>query len=97
MKRLAPIEAASLKRRGVLCLSLSIVAAVVGSARADTMVYVSTLGNDAWSGTLASPNEGKTEGPFASVARARDAIRQMKARQGELREPVHVQIRGGAK
>lgn len=37
--------------------------------------YVATNGSDAWSGTLAEPNPEKTNGPFATLTRARDAVR----------------------
>lgn len=40
--------------------------------------YVSTTGNDAWSGKLAEPNIGKTDGPFATVNRAKQAVRLIK-------------------
>jgi len=40
-----------------------------------TVMYVSTEGNDAWSGKLAQPNAQHSDGPFASLAAARDAIR----------------------
>ena len=56
--------------------------------------YVSPRGNDAWSGKLAEPNRAGTDGPFATLARARDAIRAMQARQ-PLRKPVTVYVRGG--
>src|SRR5678815_192393 len=36
--------------------------------------FVSPRGNDAWSGTLADPVAGN--GPFATIARARDAVRK---------------------
>ncbi|NLF68314.1 MAG: hypothetical protein GX575_04580 [Candidatus Anammoximicrobium sp.] len=55
--------------------------------------YVAPNGNDAWSGKLAEPQGG--DGPFASIGRARDAIRQAKAAPGGLQEPVTVRIRGG--
>jgi parallel beta-helix repeat protein len=38
---------------------------------------------------------GKTDGPFATIARARDAVRQLKAAEGGLQQPVTVSIRGG--
>jgi hypothetical protein len=41
-------------------------------------------GNDSWSGTLAAPNADGTDGPFASLARARDAIRALRAGSGGL-------------
>lgn len=40
--------------------------------------YVAPDGNDAWSGKLAKPNANKTDGPFASLGQARDAVRAMK-------------------
>ena len=43
-------------------------------------LYVATKGNDAWSGRLAAPNADHTDGPLASLDRARDAIRQDQAR-----------------
>jgi parallel beta-helix repeat protein len=56
--------------------------------------YVATNGNDSWSGTLAKPRRDRTDGPFASVGRARDAVRQRKAR-GPLTAPVRVLVCGG--
>jgi hypothetical protein len=40
------------------------------AAAQDTVFYVATNGNDAWSGRLAEPNAGKTDGPFATLERA---------------------------
>lgn len=37
--------------------------------------YVSPAGNDSWSGRLQAPNADRTDGPFASVRQARDAVR----------------------
>lgn len=37
--------------------------------------YVSTQGKDSWSGRLTAPNADGTDGPFASLERARDAMR----------------------
>ena len=55
--------------------------------------YVATDGNDAWTGTLDSPNADGTDGPFATLARARDAVRELK--QGDKSSDIVVQIRGG--
>ncbi|NLF73837.1 MAG: hypothetical protein GX575_32915, partial [Candidatus Anammoximicrobium sp.] len=41
-------------------------------------LHVATDGKDAWSGSLAAPNEAGSDGPFATIERARDAIRQIK-------------------
>src|SRR5690242_1032901 len=56
--------------------------------------YVSTDGNDRWSGKLATPNAVGTDGPFATITRARDAVRALKA-SGRLPGPITVWIRGG--
>jgi len=56
--------------------------------------FVATDGNDAWSGKLPAPNAAKTDGPFATLGRARDAIRAMKASTG-LTMPVTVMVREG--
>ncbi len=45
------------------------------SAPAATIYYVSSsVGNDAWSGTLPEPNPGGTDGPIQSVSAATDLI-----------------------
>lgn len=54
--------------------------------------YVSTLGNDAWSGKLADPNANKTDGPFATFSRAKRSVKFFK--QGVYRD-IFVMIRGG--
>ena len=38
-------------------------------------LFVSNSGNDAWSGRAAEPNAEKTDGPVATLARARDLLR----------------------
>ncbi len=40
--------------------------------------YVSPGGNDRWSGTLAEPDPAGTDGPFRTIARARQAVRELK-------------------
>lgn len=58
-------------------------------------LYVSPEGNDSWSGRIPSPNRQRTDGPFATLERARDAIRQMK-REGKLpKGGVTVYLRRG--
>jgi parallel beta-helix repeat protein len=61
---------------------------------ASTVFYVSPDGCDGWSGKLPEPNEDKTDGPFATIARAQKAIREIKS-GGDLKGPVIVKIRGG--
>jgi len=54
--------------------------------------YVSTRGNDSWSGKLAEPNAAKTDGPFATVKRAKEAVRLI---QKSCYRNIYVLIRGG--
>lgn len=42
-------------------------------------LYVAPDGNDAWSGRLARPRDDGTDGPFATLARARDEVRALKS------------------
>ena len=47
------------------------------SAGHDRVVfYIAKNGSDSWSGMRPTPNRGRTDGPFASFERARDAVRQ---------------------
>ena len=57
-------------------------------------LYVSTLGNDRWSGRLAEPNAAGTDGPLATLAKARDAVRDRK-QAGGLPGALTVWLRGG--
>jgi len=40
--------------------------------------YVAPDGNDNWSGKIATANPQRTDGPFASLERAREAVRALK-------------------
>ena len=55
--------------------------------------FVATDGNDAWSGTLAAPNVEATDGPFATLTRARDALRAVDRKQ--QKSPLMVMVHGG--
>ena len=57
--------------------------------------HVSQEGNDGWSGALPQPDELSEDGPFKTIARARDAIRALKAAQGLPQGGVEVRIGGG--
>ena len=77
-----------------LLVVLALGSLVSSSAAQGIAFYVSTAGNDAWSGSLPEPDVGGTEGPFATIARARDAVRALPA---DVRgaTPITVHIRGG--
>jgi len=59
--------------------TLAALAAAGDAALEPQCYYVALNGNDAWSGVVPAPNAGKTDGPFATLARARDEIRKQKA------------------
>ncbi len=69
--------------------------AVVAQVAHATEYYVATDGNDGWSGRLDRPNAAATDGPFATLARAREEIRKLKLADG-LEGPVTVWVRGGS-
>ena len=56
--------------------------------------FVSPDGDDRWSGRRPAVNKGRTDGPFATLERARLAVRRLKGR-GDLKQPVRVTLRGG--
>ena len=56
--------------------------------------FVAPDGNDSWSGRLPAHDAQRTDGPFATLERARDAVRQLRSRQ-KLDRPVVVRLRAG--
>jgi len=66
-----------------------------GTNETITDFYVATSGNDAWSGTLPEPNATGTDGPLATLMRARDRVRELRDADGNLPGPVTVLVRGG--
>ena len=58
-------------------------------------LHVATNGNDAWSGELTIPNDEETDGPFATLTRARDRVRRLKAAAGLPQGGVLVTVHGG--
>ena len=76
----------------VLLIALAAVAAP--QTRAESITYhVAPDGNDGWSGRLAEPNPAGNDGPFASIDRARSAVRNLR-KDNKLPGPVTVYIRG---
>ncbi len=64
--------------------------------RAGATFYVATDGNDSWSGKTASPNPEQTDGPFATIERARDEIRRLKKADQLPAGGVRIEMRDGA-
>ncbi len=78
----------------VVAALVSVWAMTVG-AQAPLAFYVAPNGNDQWSGHRPFPNAQRTDGPFATLERARDAIRALK-QQGQFpKAGVVVEVRGG--
>ncbi|MHC4799405.1 MAG: right-handed parallel beta-helix repeat-containing protein, partial [Planctomycetota bacterium] len=76
----------------ILTTCLIVGTAFQQAAAAPGPFYVSLQGNDSWSGTLPDPNAGNTDGPFATIEGARDALRGQTA---GMTSDVTVFIRGG--
>ncbi|HET6324479.1 MAG TPA: right-handed parallel beta-helix repeat-containing protein [Planctomycetaceae bacterium] len=55
--------------------------------------YVATNGRDSWSGSVSEPNADRTDGPFATLTRARNAVRELK--KVSHKKDFVVRIRGG--
>lgn len=96
-------RASSYLKEGLIMAAMLLISAAAPARRASArgagapagrrIFYVAPTGNDAWSGRRPAPEAGKTDGPFATIARARDAVRQLKTAEGGLRQPVTVFIR----
>ena len=50
--------------------------------------YVSASGNDSWSGKLTEPNPVKTDGPFATIGKAQNAVRELKYQLFKQKKPA---------
>jgi len=61
-------------------------------AESDADFFVCAKGDDAWSGKLADPS-GKSDGPFATLERAKTAVRDLRKRSPD--KPILVLLRGG--
>ena len=62
------------------CMLVLMTVSVCNAASIQAEFYVSPQGSDAWSGTLAEPNAQGTDRPFATLERARDAVRDLNNR-----------------
>jgi hypothetical protein len=91
---------ASLSRRTIASLAFLLFASLPNCCRTQTAAdaksadfYVATNGRDDWSGRVAEPNADHTDGPFATLKRARNAVRALK-KMSDKKDFV-VRIRGG--
>jgi parallel beta-helix repeat protein len=70
--------------------------ALLGSICCDKYtVYVSTVGNDKWTGELATPNEKATDGPFKSIQRAQQHVRDLRSSEKLFKTNVVVNMLPG--
>lgn len=59
-------------------------------------LHVSQSGKDEWSGKHQQPTRDLSDGPFATLERARDAVRALKTGRGVARDGVVVEVSAGA-
>ena len=93
-------ERASHSHRKIASLALLLIVSLPNCSRAQSAAdtnsadfYVATNGRDDWSGRVAEPNADLTDGPFATLTRARNAVRELK-KVSDKKDFV-VRIRGG--
>ncbi len=67
--------------------------AAAAEPQPEAAFYVATDGNDAWSGRLPARNADRSDGPFATLTKARDALREIDRKQRN--SPLVVMVRGG--
>ena len=85
-----------IKYKLILLIALKCLSGTFVGAQQTTEYYadffVSTTGKDIWSGKLTEPNAEKTDGPFATIKRAKEAVRLIK---NDCYRNIYVLIRGG--
>lgn len=79
----------------VCCVIVGTTVATHDALAANLQLFVATNGNDSWSGTLPQPNDEGTDGPLATLAGARDAIRARRAAAEQTVGSVTVTVHGG--
>ncbi|MGQ9541048.1 MAG: right-handed parallel beta-helix repeat-containing protein [Armatimonadota bacterium] len=75
---------------GVLFIMVAISAL---AQREPIRLYVSQKGDDRWTGRYAVPNAGRTDGPFATLSRAQQAVRELRKRG--VNRPIEVVVAEG--
>lgn len=68
--------------------------AVASHSLSGVELYVSPAGNDGWSGSLPAPDKEGRDGPVASLTRARDAVRQLRA-TGQAAGGINIHLKAG--
>lgn len=70
-----------MKLSAVVLIVATLVVSVCNAAERTADFYLSPTGSDDWSGTLSAPSASQTDGPFATLERARDAVRDLQKRR----------------
>lgn len=82
-----------------MCLKIQVIIAffaITWFAHGEIKLYVAPDGNDQWTGRLPGANSRATDGPFATLERARDEIRRLKTDRGvQPADAVTVLVRAG--
>ena len=78
-----------------LCLGLSMAAGAAPTGQQKADFYVAPDGDDKWSGRLVAANAGRTNGPFATIDRARRAVAELKSAEPKRSRPIEVVLGGG--
>src|SRR5207253_7219483 len=75
---------------GAVLVASSSLAFRAETAAADRSLnfFVATNGNDAWSGRLAGPNRGHSDGPFATLKKAIESARAVQAPEARAGAPT---------
>ena len=81
-------------KRLIVVVALFLSASTAAGAE-PARLFVSPRGNDHWSGKLAKPNAARSDGPLATLQRARDEIRKIKAAGGIPQGGIIVEVLAG--
>ncbi len=76
-----------------VCVLLLVILFAVEVVAQPVAIYVAPEGNDGWSGRIVQRNPAGTDGPLATIGRAQQVVRQLRA-AGKLTKPVSVFVGG---
>jgi len=89
------VNASAWWRNGLMLAMMFQLAVRAEGGERGAILYVAAGGQAKWSGTLADPNEDRSDGPLPSIQAARDTIRRQRSQGNWRDEGVTVWIRGG--
>jgi hypothetical protein len=97
MGSLSATTAYTVRALGHVVAMASVAAVPVAGSASEVPIYVASTGNDAWSGSLSTPNTAGTDGPLKTLAAAQAVARAklVAMAAGATRMKVHVLIGSG--